>query len=220
MTAHPRESDLQELLAQGASALGVHPEPRVLESMLRHLNLLVQAGRRADLTSLHDPTDIAIYHFLDSLSVFKVLPYGKDLSLLDVGAGGGFPGLVMRTADPSKHLTLLDRNPRKIVFLKLVAKELGLTDVRFINRPLNDLFVLPESPRFDVVISRAFSSELKVLETFSELIHAQGQIVRMAGPASSGEDFPLATLCISDVWEGNLPYSTHVRRIIVYSRKS
>lgn len=187
--------------------------------MLRHLGLVRQWGARINLTSLTSPSDIAIYHFLDSLTVFKVLPQPEGLSILDVGTGAGFPGLVLRTANPRLAVTLLDKNPRKIVFLKQVVRDLALDGVAFMNRTLNELREDESVPKFDVIVSRAFTSNPAILDLFASLLHPEGAMVRMAGPSSITKECSLNNFREEALWEGVLPFTDRFRRVFRYSRR-
>ncbi len=113
------------VLREGGRLLGVSLSDDAASMMIRYIALLRQWGTRTNLTSLTDPVEIAVRHFLDSMTVFKVLPHSFGLRILDIGTGAGFPGMVMKIADQSLHMTLLDKNPKKIVFLKHVAAGAG-----------------------------------------------------------------------------------------------
>ncbi len=187
--------------------------------MLQHLDLVRQWNSRINLTSLTSSVDIAVFHFLDSLTVFKVLPITEPFTILDVGTGAGFPGLVLRMANPRLSVTLLEKNTRKIVFLKQVAHDLKLDGVTFMNRTLDSLIQDEQVPKFDVIVSRAFTSKPAVLDLFASLLPPGGVMVRMAGPASVTEECSLENFREEDLWEGSLPYSDHFRRVFRYSRR-
>jgi 16S rRNA (guanine527-N7)-methyltransferase len=187
--------------------------------MLRHLELLREWSALINLTSVKSPSDIATRHFLDSLTVFKVLPIEVPLHLLDVGSGGGFPGLVLATVDATKQVTLMDRDPAKIVFLKLVTRELGLSNVRFLNVSLDTLLTRSEPPLFKAAVSRAFSSDPHKLQRLSLVLSPEGHLVHMAGPLSIGRLFRIKGFREVRAWEGPLPFSDRFRRVILYERR-
>jgi 16S rRNA (guanine527-N7)-methyltransferase len=184
--------------------------------MIVHIRLLCEWRQRAGLTALTDPGEIAVLHFLDSLTVFNVIPRDSGLAILDVGSGAGFPGLVLKTADPSLKLTVLDRDPKKIVFLKYVTSELGLSQVRFLNGHVADLIDAPAVTHYDIVISRAVFADIRVLESLSGLLGPRGSLVRMAGPASLQEPLELKGIVREALWEGTLPFSDVFRRVLRY----
>jgi 16S rRNA (guanine527-N7)-methyltransferase len=217
MTPLPRPSDPTAIILQGAERLGLGVNKSAVSKMVRHMYLIRDWNKRVNLTAITDVLDMAVLHYLDSLTVFKVLPR-RDLRILDVGTGAGFPGLVLRAAESSLKLTLLDRDIKKIVFLKHAAREMDLSGIDFLNVRLEDLFYQP--PTFDLVISRAFSSDLSVLDEFHKLLSGAGYMIRMAGPASLEEDLRMDHFVKSDIWEGELPFSDTFRRVILYRRKT
>jgi 16S rRNA (guanine527-N7)-methyltransferase len=212
---HPPH-DPGEIIRQGAEALGIDLTHSAVDAMLLHMRLLHEWRRRADLTALTDPQQVAILHFLDSLTVFQVISRGTESSLLDIGTGGGFPGLVLKIADPSLRLTVLDRNPKKIVFLKYVVHELGIEGVNFLNVRVEEM---PDEAHggFDVIVSRAVFSDAHVLEGLAGLLRPTGSLVRMAGPASLQETDDLHGFRQAAVWEGNLPFTDVLRRVLRYT---
>ncbi len=218
MTPQQEQIDFKEIIFEGSRKLGVSVSPDAVSKMLRHFHLLQQWGRQINLTSLKDPLEIALFHFLDSLTVFKVIVPGAQLRILDIGSGAGFPGLVLKIADDSLRMSLLDRNARKIVFLKKVARELRLSEITYINTALRTLVESCILPRFDVVISRAFASDPTLWDSLSVLLGPSGSLVRMAGPSSVGADFQLRNFFLSEVWEGDLPFSQSFRRVILYKK--
>ncbi|MEW6532546.1 MAG: 16S rRNA (guanine(527)-N(7))-methyltransferase RsmG [Thermodesulfobacteriota bacterium] len=188
--------------------------------MLRHLELVREWSAHIDLTSVRSPSDLATLHFLDSLTIFKALPIEVPFHLLDVGSGGGFPGLVLAAVDVTKQVTLMDRDPAKIVFLKLVTRELGLSNVRFLNVSLDTLVTRPKPPLFEAVVSRAFSSNSRILQRLSVVLSPEGHLVRMAGPSSIERPFQIEGFREVRAWEGTLPFSDRFRRVILYERVS
>ncbi len=135
--------------------LDISLSERAIINMVRHMELLIKWGSKFNLTSIKDPTKIVVAHFLDSLTLFNVWRSNFGAHLLDLGTGAGFPGLVVKTASENIKLTLLDKNPRKIVFLKLVSKELGLSDISFTNTTFQNYFALSPRTFFDVICFRA-----------------------------------------------------------------
>lgn len=210
--------DPADIIAEGAQILGIMLKPEAVDKMLRHIDLLLDWGGKINLTNLRKPQEIAVLHFLDSLTVFKVLPAGLELSILDIGTGGGFPGLVLKIAGENLNLTLLDRDTKKIVFLKYAANALNLQKIRFMNIPFKQLIENPDRPIFDLVVSRAFSSDSNLLDSLNVLLRPRGMLVRMAGPAALKESFTLKHFEHSDRWEGTLPFSTHFRTVTLYTK--
>jgi 16S rRNA (guanine527-N7)-methyltransferase len=215
MKRRPAPTEPARILVEGARLLGLTVPSDAVSKMTHHMELVKAWNKRLNLTALSSLRDMAVLHCLDSLTVLRVLPAG-DLRVIDIGTGAGFPGLALRIARPSLQLTLLDRDAKKTVFLKHAAHELGLTGIRFLNLRLQDL--LADPPTFDVVISRAFSSDKSVLDSFHALLPGGGHMIRMAGPASLLEDLRLDHFEEACRWEGSLPFSDSFRRVILYEK--
>jgi len=215
MNAHP-PADPFHIIKQGAVLLGIPIDDSSVTRMVSYMEMLDSWGDRVNLTSITGVVPMAILHFLDSLTLFRVISRGHGVHLLDVGTGAGFPGLVLRIADSSMTVTLLDRDPRKIVFLKHVARHLELDRVTFLNLDLNTLLKKRPVSQFDLVVSRAFSSDPAVLDALTTLLVPNGSLIRMAGRSSRHRDLRVANCVQSTVWEGVLPYTSTFRRVILY----
>ena len=219
MRAPVEKPDAARLIREGGTQMGFNLDDSAVESLVRHIEIVRQWRDRISLTSLDVEEIMAVRHVLDSLTVFKVLPKGAGLRLLDIGTGAGFPGVALRIVDESILLTLLDRDPKKIVFLKVLTRKLGLSDIAFLNRSLADFLRDRSREVFDVVISRAFSSDTSVLAAAYELLAGDGSLIRMCGPASLEADIALPLFRVVDTWEGTLPFSERYRRVIRYVRE-
>jgi 16S rRNA (guanine527-N7)-methyltransferase len=209
--------DPADVISQGARILGIELTPDAVSKMMRHMRLLLDWGEKVNLTALREPLHIAVLHFLDSLTVFKVVPRCLRLSVLDVGTGAGFPGLVLKIVEESLDLTLLDRDPKKIVFLKYVANALGLHGIRFLNTPLQRI-TGADHPTFDMLVSRAFASDPALLDSLHILLKPRGMLVRMAGPSSLKEPFRFKNFECVNHWEGHLPFSSSFRLVTLYRK--
>jgi 16S rRNA (guanine527-N7)-methyltransferase len=219
MTLPVHELDVSEIIALGSHDLGVTLEVDTISMMVRHLDMLEGWRDRLNLTSLTDRSKMAVRLFLDSITVLKIMPEQHELRLLDVGTGGGFPGMVLQAASRNLKVTLMDRDPRKIVFLKHAAEKLGLSSLSFLNRSLNDLLQSPPNPLFDVVVSRAFSSIPRIMDSLADLTIHDGHLIVMAGPSSHNR-FELSNFHEIDSWQGTLPFSDRYRRVILYKKKT
>jgi 16S rRNA (guanine527-N7)-methyltransferase len=213
-----QQNSPSQIIEIGSSELGLTLPDSALAKMIKHIHLLLEWGKRINLTALKDPCDIAALHFLDSLTVLKVLPPGPS-RIIDIGTGGGFPGMVLAEALPERQITLLDRDPKKIVFLKHLAKEISLESVRFLNMRLERLATGDQIDRFDLAMSRAFASDAAILDSFARILTSEGFLVRMTGPLTLPEEAPLQNFVEEDRWAGTLPFTNHYRQVILYRVK-
>ena len=102
-------------LKQGSQALGLALGDETLNLLLKYQDALVLWNKAYNLTAIRDPKEMLVKHLLDSLSILKDLPAGR---LLDIGTGGGMPGMIIAICQPTRECVLLDSNGKKIRFLK------------------------------------------------------------------------------------------------------
>ena len=149
-----------------------------------YLDLLAKWNRVYNLTAIRDRAQMDVQHVNDALAVLPYLPHELNARVLDVGSGGGVPGIPIAIARPELQVTLLDSNRKKVAFLTQAAIELQLSNVRAIASRIEDL---PQAESFDVVISRAFSD----LPTFARLaaphVAPDGLLIAMKGALPNDE---------------------------------
>ncbi|TWE06670.1 16S rRNA m(7)G-527 methyltransferase [Pseudomonas sp. AG1028] len=143
-----------EELQQGARELGVDLTERQQAQLLGYLALLIKWNKAYNLTAVRDPDEMVSRHLLDSLSVVPFVAEAGD-NWLDVGSGGGMPGIPLAILFPERRFTLLDSNGKKTRFLTQVKLELKLANLEVIHSRVEAF--TPEQP-FNGICSRAFSS--------------------------------------------------------------
>ncbi|MCI9190857.1 MAG: 16S rRNA (guanine(527)-N(7))-methyltransferase RsmG [Lachnospiraceae bacterium] len=191
--------------------LGLSLSERQAEQLIRYYEMLVKWNQVMNLTAITEFGDVMKKHFTDSLSLVKAYDMKGASSLIDVGTGAGFPGLVLKIAFPGCRVTLLDSLNKRIQFLNAVIKELGLTDVEAIHGRAEDLArpgELRES--FDLCVSRAvanlatlseyclpfvkkggFFISYKSEKISEEMAEAENAIVLLGGKAEEKKEFLL-----------------------------
>ena len=143
----------QELI-EGAQQLGVILTEQQQQQLLQYLGLLIKWNKAYNLTAVRNPDEMVSRHLHDSLSVVQyVEQYGNDW--LDVGSGGGMPGVPLAIIFPERKFTLLDSNGKKTRFLTQVKLELKLDNLEVIH---NRVEAFTPARAFSGIISRAFSS--------------------------------------------------------------
>lgn len=149
---HPQRA----ALGAGAQALGLALDERQIDRLLAYLDLLLKWNRVYNLTALRDPADMLTHHVLDSLALIAPLRAhagGRALRLLDVGSGGGLPGVVIAIGCPDIDVTCVDAVGKKAAFVQQVAGALGLANLHGQHGRVEAI-----AGQFDVVTSRAFAS--------------------------------------------------------------
>jgi len=169
---------LGEALAAGISALGLGLDDAIQARLLAYLTLLERWNRTHNLTSVRDPFGMLGHHVLDSLSVLPHLPARARLRLIDVGSGGGLPGVPLAIARPDWRVTLLDSSQKKSAFLRQTAAELGLVNVE-VATARAELFV--PTQLFDVAIARALSDLAQFAALAAHLLAPGGRLFAMKG---------------------------------------
>ena len=151
MSVSPQHA--QELI-EGAQQLGVILTEQQQQQLLQYLGLLIKWNKAYNLTAVRNPDEMVSRHLLDSLSVVQyVEQYGNDW--LDVGSGGGMPGVPLAIIFPERKFTQLDSNGKKTRFLTQVKLELNLDNLEVIH---NRVEAFTPARAFSGIISRAFSS--------------------------------------------------------------
>ena len=165
-------------LADGVERLGVALPEGAREKLEAYLALLAKWNRTYNLTAIREPERMVTHHALDSLAVVPRLPQRKGIAVLDVGSGGGLPGIPIAIARPDARVVLVDSASKKAAFLAQAAIELPLANVEAVAARVEDY---APGRRFDVVISRAFSDLATFARLASPHLAAGGVMLAMKG---------------------------------------
>lgn len=168
-------SVLAEKLARGVAEMGEPVSAEKQEELLQYLALLARWNKVYNLTAVREQEDMVTLHLLDSLSV---LPYIKYKSLLDVGSGGGLPGIVLAICLPEVEVTTIDAVQKKAIFMRQVKGELGLDNLNVVHARVERFE--PKQP-FEAVISRAFSEINVFMALTQHLLIERGVWLAMKG---------------------------------------
>ena len=176
----------QRFIIDSARELGIDMDERVSAAFSIHALELINWNRRINLTAITDPREIAIKHFLDSLAPATcIADRGR---LLDIGSGGGFPGLPLKIFKPSISALLIDGVRKKVNFLKHVLRTLGLENIEARQMRTETLMKVPEyATSFDIIISRALSDLSTFVKSALPLLAKHGTIVAMKGEVDTEE---------------------------------
>jgi 16S rRNA (guanine527-N7)-methyltransferase len=182
-----RES-LATLLAEGAREFGLALGIEQQEKLLDYVALLAKWNAVYNLTAIRDPRQMLIQHILDSLSIVPHLAGRGPSSVLDVGSGGGLPGIVLAIVLPDWTVTLNDIVHKKTAFQSQAKAELGLVNLSVVTGRVETLKPGVEVPdKFDVIVSRAFAELSDFVTLARHLVAEQGAIWAMKGVRPDGE---------------------------------
>jgi 16S rRNA (guanine527-N7)-methyltransferase len=177
------------LLAEGGvRELGLDLSDTQLGKLLDYVALLSKWNAVYNLTAIRDPRQMLIQHILDSLSIVPHLaPLGPS-SVLDVGSGGGLPGIVLAIVLPDWTVTVNDIVHKKTAFQAQAKAELGLANLSVVTGRVETLQPGAEVPaKFDVIVSRAFAELADFVTLARHLVAEQGAIWAMKGVRPDGE---------------------------------
>lgn len=147
---------LRARLVEGVGVLGLNLTEGQLDQLLAYVDLLARWNKVYNLTAVREPAEMLTHHLLDSLAVIGPLrrqTVGRSTRLLDVGSGGGLPGVVIAICCPEIEVSCVDAVAKKTAFIQQVAGTLGLPGLRSVHARVENLV-----ERFDVVTSRAFAT--------------------------------------------------------------
>lgn len=179
---------LSQMLKEGAQALSVELSERQHEQLLDYVALLAKWNAVYNLTAIRDPRQMLIQHILDSLSILPHLPSRENAAVLDVGSGGGLPGIVLAIVRPDWQVTLNDIVHKKSAFQSQAKAELGLANLSVVTGRVESLRPGVEVPKkFDLIVSRAFAELSDFVTLARHLVADGGAIWAMKGVRPEGE---------------------------------
>lgn len=174
--------DERQMLLEGASALGVALDEKQIEAFMLYKKLLLEWNEKMNLTAITDDIEVITKHFLDCLTINKALDMDKVNTLIDIGTGAGFPGLVIKIAFPHINITLVDSLKKRLNFLEEVINQLQLKKVTCIHARAENLGKQKQYREgFDVCASRAVA-HLSVLSEYTiPFIKVGGYLIALKG---------------------------------------
>ena len=177
--------DDENILIDGAQRLGINLNEEQIRKFSRYLELLIQWNQKINLISLKTPREIIIKHFLDSISCIKIINRHintKGISVIDVGAGAGFPGIPIKIICPSFRLSLLEARKKKTIFLEKATEEINFQKVKILNGRAETFGKgADHRERYDIAISRAVAHLTVLSEYCLPLVRMGGLFVAQKG---------------------------------------
>jgi 16S rRNA (guanine527-N7)-methyltransferase len=179
---------LADLLEEGVRELQLDLTAEQKSKLLDYVALLGKWNAVYNLTAIRDPRQMLIQHILDSLSIVPHLKGLPPSKALDVGSGGGLPGIVLAIVFPQWSVTVNDIVQKKSAFQSQAKAELGLTNLSVVTGRVESLQPGIEVPgKFDVIVSRAFAELTDFVTLARHLVADNGAIWAMKGVRPDGE---------------------------------
>lgn len=180
-------------LVERARAQGADVSPTQAQTLARFLDLLLEANRQFNLTAVRSHEEAWSRHVLDSLSLASHLDLPEGGQVVDVGAGGGLPGLPLAIVKPELQFTLIDATEKKARYLERTIASLGLPNARAVHGRAEELAgVYPGAEgshreRYDVAVTRALAPLPVLLELVSPLVKPGGRVIAIKGQRAPEE---------------------------------
>lgn len=173
---------LSAVLGEGIAAMHLDVSPAQQDKLMDYLALMFKWNAVYNLTSLRDPMQMVTHHLLDSLAAVPAFVTAHNV--LDVGSGGGLPGIVLAIVRPDMNVSMIDTVHKKTAFLTQVKAELGLVNVTVYTARVEQLQV---SDKFDVITSRAFADLSDFVNWSCHLLADGGRYIALKGVAPKDE---------------------------------
>ena len=204
------DAQSQTQLTDGLAMMNITVNDKQFNQLCLYLDLLEKWNVAYNLTAVRDVSQMVSVHLLDSLSVTPFIS-AQAQSVLDVGSGGGQPGIPLAIMRDDLAITLLDSNSKKTAFLQQAVIELGLNNVQVITERVENV----KQIQFDTIVSRAFAELGDFVRLSSHLLSNQGVWLAMKGvyPYEEVDRLP-ENIMVKQVLEVKVPFIDGSRHIV------
>lgn len=178
---------MRNILIQGSERYKLTLSEKALDAFCIYAEFLEEKNKVMNLTAITDLKDVAERHFIDCLSLLTIENF-ENKSVIDIGSGAGFPGIPLKLAVPSIHLTLLDSLRKRVDFLEELSLKLNLEQVKCMHARAEEAALLPEMrDSFDFAVSRAVAKLNVLCEICLPFVKISGAFIAMKGTDSDLE---------------------------------
>lgn len=177
------QNDFEKYLSE----LSISLTEKQKDQLEKYYELLVEYNKVMNLTGITEHDEVYLKHFYDSLTLIRVCDLNTMDSLCDIGTGAGFPGMVLKIVFPNLKITLVDSLNKRIEFLKVVVKELGLRNIELVSARAEE-YAMKNRERFDVVTARAVAPLPMLLEYSIPLVKESKCFIAMKGSKREDEE--------------------------------
>ena len=179
-------TEWSDLIIDGAAEFDIDLDRRLTRQFAIHATELIRWNRKINITAITDPLAVAVKHFLDSLAVARFIQ--PDAAVLDIGSGGGFPGLPLKVLVPSLSVTLIDAARKRVNFLKHVIRTLNLEKIEARHIRAEELAQDPKYlKKYQIIMSRALSSLNLFCSIALPLLADSGTMIALKGDIDDDE---------------------------------
>ena len=205
------DKNLAQLMSRGLLELNL--DSSCTDKLLEFVYLLEKWNKTYNITAIRDLKQMIILHIIDSASVYRYLS-GK--TIIDIGTGGGLPGIIFAILNPDLKITLLDSSQKKTRFLRFVQRQMKLDNITVVCERVEKY---QPKTSYDVVISRAFSEVGSYLSLAGHLCGSDGRVYAMKGPRVESEKNvgEFGFKLIQDI-EIDVPFLDAKRRLLIFDK--
>ncbi len=215
-----------DTFVSGCSEFGINLSDYQKSQFILFKELLKEWNEKINITAITEDKEIDIKHFLDSVSIFKTGKIYANLSIIDIGTGGGFPGVPINIIDPRCDVTLFDSLNKRLIFLDEVIDKLELKNIRTVHGRAEEFGRKKEyRQKFDIATSRAVASLNTLCEYALPFVKVGGYFIAMKGPdvdeelENSEEAIKILGGEIKEKIEVTLPFSDIVHTLVVIRKR-
>ncbi len=219
-------ADKTGILQKLSSDIGYDLSGQQMNQFNEFYEMLVEKNKVMNLTAITEYDEVVLKHFIDSIVIYKRISDDNVKSIMDVGTGGGFPGIPLKILFPEIRLTLLDSLNKRILFLNEVIHKLGLENIECIHGRAEDIGHLPEyREQYDLTVSRAVANLSSLSEYCIPFVRVGGKFISYKSGNIDGELNDAKTAIqllgsgIEDVEKYTLPDSDMQRSIVVIRKE-
>lgn len=174
------EKEFAEKMREHGNEIGFLLKEKQINQFYAYMKLLLEWNEKINLTAITKPEEIILKHFIDSMTIAKYID--KNLRLIDVGTGAGFPGIPLKIIREDIEITLLDSLNKRVNFLNEVINQLGLTKIQTIHSRVEDFGQDKKyREKFDCATSRAVANLSTLAEYLMPLVKLNGVCISMKG---------------------------------------
>ena len=179
---------MKKLLEDSLNKLSIEYDEEKLSKLERFYELTVEKNKVMNLTSITEPEEFVVKHFVDSLAVLNFISFTPGMRAADLGTGGGFPGIPLAVFHPEVNFLLIDSVNKKLNFISEAAAELGINNVETLHGRAEDIGHMEEHrEKYDYVFSRAVSNMSSLSELALGLVKVNGMFVAYKSENSNEE---------------------------------
>ncbi len=176
-----------EKLRNEAEKIGISLNDKQIEQFKIYMDMLLSYNENINLTAITDKDEVILKHFVDSITLIQSQKLGEGVSMIDIGAGAGFPSLPVKIARTDIKVTMLDSLNKRICFLEDVISSLGLKDIDAVHLRAEDGGRTELREAFDIATARAVANLAVLAEYALPFVKVGGYFLAMKGSAPEDE---------------------------------